>query len=239
MRGTDVDAETDKIINFAAYRRRAWISEKARQLAPGATVLDAGAGECQYRGLFAHCTYKAQDFAQYTGTESGLLKESWRYGALDYVCDIAAIPVADGAFDAVLCSEVLEHVAQPIDVIRELARVLRPGGKLWLTAPLASGLHQRPHHYYGGYTPHFYERFLPAHQLEIAELNPLGGLMLHVAQEIHRVGRMLDAQRAARLSPWMRLALLYWLPRYLSAREHQVHIEEFTVGYMVEAVKRE
>ena len=200
-------------------------------------MLDAGAGECQYRDLFLHCDYKAQDFAQYGGTQSGPLKESWRYGALDYVCDITAIPVADESFDAVLCTEVLEHVPQPADVIRELARVLRPGGRLLLTAPLASGLHQQPHHYYGGFTPHFYRRVLPEFQLDSLEVTAIGGLMLHVAQEIHRAGRSLQ-ESGRSPSLFARLVMLYWLPRYLAAREPDTEVTEFTVGYMVEAVKR-
>ena len=236
MQGNTIDPDMDHIVNFSAYRRRAWVSDKAKSLQSGSKVLDAGAGECQYRDLFAHCIYKAQDFAQYSGTETGPLKEAWRYGQLDYVCDLTSIPVPDAEFDAVLCTEVLEHVAHPGDVIRELSRVMKPGGRLFLTAPLASGLHQRPHHYYGGYTPHFYQAFLPAHHFEIRELQPLGGLMLHVAQELHRAGRALDDAKV--LSPWMRLILMYWLPRYLAIRERKLEIPEFTVGYMVEAVKR-
>jgi SAM-dependent methyltransferase len=237
LRGAGADPETDRIINFSAYRRQAWLGEKAAQLKAGSRVLDAGAGECQYRDLFAHCDYKAQDFAQYGGTQSGPLKESWRYGALDYVCDITAIPVADETFDAVLCTEVLEHVPQPIEVIRELARILRPGGRLLLTAPLASGLHQQPHHYYGGYTPHFYRRVLPGYQLDVREVTALGGLMLHVAQEVHRAGRALQENGRAP-SLFARIAMLYWLPRYLAAREAELEVTEFTVGYMVEAIKR-
>jgi SAM-dependent methyltransferase len=237
MAGGSLDRDTDEVINFAAYMRRAWIAEKAAKLRAGSKVLDAGAGECQYRELFAHCAYKAQDFAQYKGTDAGPQKERWSYGTLDYVCDISAIPVGDGEFDAVLCTEVLEHVPKPIDALCELSRVLRSGGTLLLTAPLASGLHQRPHHYYGGYTPHFYETFLPLHGLEIRELKPIGGLMLHTAQEIFRVGHVLESSPTG-LTPWMRLVLKYWLPRYLAAKEAGAPVDEFTVGYMVRAEKR-
>jgi SAM-dependent methyltransferase len=54
----------------------------------------------------------------------------------------------------------LEHHPQPITVVRELARILAPGGRLILTAPLGSGIHQEPYHFYGGYTPWWYHRFL-------------------------------------------------------------------------------
>lgn len=66
----------------------------------------------------------------------------------------------DASFDVVLCTEVLEHEPEPIRAVHEFARIVRPGGKLLLTAPLGSGLHQDPFHFYGGYTPYWYRRFL-------------------------------------------------------------------------------
>src|SRR5689334_21367302 len=151
-------AVMDDIANFSAHVRDEWVARVAASLPPGSRVLDAGAGECRYRKYFNHCEYKTQDFAQYKGTTTGALVESWSYGQLDYVCDITSIPVEDQYFDAVLCSEVLEHVPRPIAAIKELSRVLTKHGRLFLTAPLGSGLHQQPHHFYGGYTPHFYRQ---------------------------------------------------------------------------------
>ena len=54
----------------------------------------------------------------------------------------------DGAFDAVLFTQVLEHVPEPARVLAELHRILRPGGTLYLTAPLVWELHELPHDYY-------------------------------------------------------------------------------------------
>ena len=49
--------------------------------------------------------------------------------------DVARLPFADGAFDAILCSHVLEHVADDRAAMRELRRVLRPGGLALLPVP--------------------------------------------------------------------------------------------------------
>ena len=46
-----------------------------------------------------------------------------------------ALPFADGSFDLIWCSEVLEHLVDPVFAARELRRVLRPGGELILTTP--------------------------------------------------------------------------------------------------------
>jgi len=49
--------------------------------------------------------------------------------------DIVALPYADDGFDAVICSEVLEHIADDTRAIREVLRVLRPGGVLAVSVP--------------------------------------------------------------------------------------------------------
>jgi len=227
----------DDIINFGAYTRDAWVAEKAATLTPGLRVLDVGAGQCPYRSLFSHCDYKAQDFAQYKGTTSGSQVESWNYGKINFVSDITSIPVSNASFDVILCTEVLEHVPKPIDTLQELSRILVPGGRMFLTAPLGCGLHQQPYHFYGGYTPHFYKKFLADFNFEIIEIKPIGGLMKHVGQETHRVGRILTEKAPKRLSLLEKYILMNWLPRYLSKLDDKIFVEEFTVGYLVEARK--
>ena len=52
------------------------------------------------------------------------------------VCgDATAMPFADGAFDRVIAAEVLEHIPADARALREIARVLRPGGQLAVTVP--------------------------------------------------------------------------------------------------------
>src|SRR3954467_8292772 len=49
--------------------------------------------------------------------------------------DALALPFADGEFDRVVASEVLEHIPADIQAIQELVRVLRPGGTMAVTVP--------------------------------------------------------------------------------------------------------
>ncbi|MGH9277961.1 MAG: class I SAM-dependent methyltransferase [Acidimicrobiales bacterium] len=58
-------------------------------------------------------------------------------------CELHEAGYPDGHFDVAISSEVLEHVADPRGLLREIARVLRPGGLLWATTPHGRGISAR------------------------------------------------------------------------------------------------
>lgn len=67
------------------------------------------------------------------------------YGARPHVfADAASLPFMDHCFDAVTCLEVLEHVAEPEIVMGEISRVLKPGGRVWISTPFLYPLHDAP-----------------------------------------------------------------------------------------------
>jgi SAM-dependent methyltransferase len=167
----------DKIVTTArercwfpeAFARDSWVKEHADQLPAGSRVLDAGAGASKYRSFFGHCEYRTQDFCQYQGD---LVKYEQ---PIDYVCDITAIPLPDASLDAILCTEVIEHVIDPVAVLGEFSRLLKPGGRLLLTAPLISHLHMEPYHYFGGFTHFWYRHWLPEKGFKVESITPVGG----------------------------------------------------------------
>lgn len=228
---------------FNQVLRDRWVAAQAAALPAGSRVLDMGAGSCPYRRLFDHCHYQTQDFA-------GLNDDQLRYGAygkIDYRCDAAAVPVEDGCFDAILCTEVLEHLKEPIQVVREMARILRPGGRLILTAPLGSGIHQEPHHYYGGYTPYWYREFLAAAGFDSIEIVANEGSLRFYSQESLR---FLSMTRPFAKIPL--LVSLLWAPLWLALLpvlggvvplvsvwlDRYDFEKRFTIGYHVTAIRR-
>jgi SAM-dependent methyltransferase len=230
-----------RIGNFNQHNRRLWVESIARELPSRSRVLDVGAGSGQYRDLFLHCDYRTHDFAQEPST-IGL------YTALDYISDIAAIPVPDASFDVVLCTEVLEHVPEPIQAVNEMGRILRPGGRLYVSAPLGSWLHQEPYHYYGGYTPHWYRRFLDAAGFDVQSVEPNQRFFSAFGQEALRFAEIVDP-RHVRGRPFVaRVALgVLWLGAFplsrvaamLAPRLDSLKLEEIaTIGYHVTAIKR-
>lgn len=182
-----LDRGTVGTANEAA--RIEWVSRALQRLPKGARILDAGAGEGRFKPFCAHLEYVSQDFAQYDGTGDGvgLQMGSWDQSHLDLVCDITAIPEPDASFDAILCTEVLEHLPAPLLALQEFARLLRPGGEAIITAPFCSITHFAPYHFYTGFNRYFYETHLPALGLEIVELEENGNYFEYLAQELRRV----------------------------------------------------
>lgn len=234
---------TSPVFAFNPVLRDQWVKEQASTLSAGTRVLDVGAGSCPYRAFFEHCEYRTQDVALLQG-------EQLRYGAygrIDYVGDASAISAADREFDAVLCTEMLEHHPEPIRVVKELARILKPGGILLLTAPLGSGIHQEPYHFYGGYTPYWYQKFLGEAGFDQISITANQGFYRFFSQESLRYVQMsapwrIPAGVVARLlwTPvwFVLLPILGLLMPILGVLIDRWDQERrFTVGYHVRAVR--
>jgi SAM-dependent methyltransferase len=100
---------------------RAWLAAEAERAHADLgryRVLDVGCGFKPYHPLFAPYA------AAYVGVDSG------DHAAPDLVGTAEQIPVEDESFDVVVCSQVLEHVDDPAQVVRELHRVTAPGGRV-------------------------------------------------------------------------------------------------------------
>jgi SAM-dependent methyltransferase len=138
-------------------------------------VLDAGAGEGRYRRYLDHTHYVAVDY--------GVGDETWDYAQLDCITDLHHLPLADGAFDGVVCTQVLEHVRHPEEVIRELARTLRPGGHLFLSAPQGWHQHQKPHDYFR-FTSFALDSMFRQANLVPQYIRPMGGYFWALSYEL-------------------------------------------------------
>ena len=187
--------------------RQAWLARTLAALPVGARILDAGAGELRNKPHCSHLRYVSQDFCQYggEGDGAGLQTGRWDTSRIDLVCDISAIPEPDASFDAILCSEVLEHVADPTRALDEFARLLKPGGKLILTAPFCSLTHFAPYHYASGFNRYWYEHHLEARGFDVEQLAPNGNWFQYIAQELWRLPHV-GRTYATRIGGWIALA---------------------------------
>jgi SAM-dependent methyltransferase len=221
--------------------RDAWLEHTLANLTHGQRILDAGAGELQYRPFCAHLDYVSQDFAGYDGQGdgTGLQKGVWDQTQLDIVSDITSIPEPDASFDAVMCIEVLEHLTDPLCALRELARLLKPGGTLIVTAPFCSLTHYAPHFYQTGYSRYFYEHWLGKLGFEIEDIQWNGNYFEYLAQELRRLPTVAKKYATGRPGcvSWLAIGVLLRVLDRLS-KHNEGSQELLAFGMHIRAVKR-
>lgn len=156
----------NRYYNYAEYRIKLFIRRLSQRTQAGKSMIDVGAGESQYKKYFNHLQYTAQDL--------GIGDKDWDFSKLDIVSEIYQIPVEDSSFDYILCTQVLEHLKYPHKAFAEFSRILKPGGELYVTCPLAWVEHQVPYDYFR-YTQYALRFLGEENGFEIIEINKVGG----------------------------------------------------------------
>lgn len=224
--------------------RHAWIEAQLAAIPAGQSLLDVGAGECAYKRFCSHLTYVSQDIGQYDGAGdgSGLHTGSWDFSRIDIVCDVYDIP-EDRQFDTILCTEVLEHVVDPVRALEKLARLVQPGGRVIITAPFTSMTHFAPYHFCTGFSRFFYAHHLARLGFAVEVLAPNGGFFDQLDQELGRARKVRRQYSGWWLDPISSLMLLLARinVRMLAAldgpRENRRSAELHTFGWHVIARK--
>ncbi len=160
------------------------------------TVLDVGCGRQPYRRWLSGATgYVGVDVEPQPGVDR-------------LITPGVPWPLADASFDAVLCTQVLEHDSAPHHTLSEISRVLRPGGIVIVTVPFAYNEHALPHDYRrwsaAGAASLVSERF---HVAEIRKQGRvgtlLGALLLNWMDQTTGRRPMLQVVRALGLPVWI------------------------------------
>lgn len=115
-----------------------WLARAERARGAG-RLLEVGAGS----GGFVEVARRRGWQVEATEVSRSGLQRLRATGARVFAGDVADAGYADGAFDFVVSLEVIEHVPAPARQLREIARVLRPGGLLLLSTPSFAGLSRR------------------------------------------------------------------------------------------------
>ena len=202
--------------------RNAWVLNTLRKLrtnAQNSPLLDVGAGLSPYKKFAQELgyEYKSHDFGGYTpsssGKTTGLHSASWDYPTHDFLCDILELPDTARA-DLILCTEVLEHVPDPIRVLEKLSKMVNPEGYVVITVPFCSLMHQAPYWFQAGLSPFWFEYWAKEFDIEVVELTVYGDYVDLMSQELGRtfffhrrikglakVGSWLARRYRGRLSP--------------------------------------
>ncbi len=98
-------------------------------------LLDIGCGDKPYEQIFQHAVI------EHIGIDKRSIKADIRG-------DIFDARIKNESFDTILCTQVLEHVADPEKLLKKAYQILKPNGVIILTAPLISALHEQPNDYF-------------------------------------------------------------------------------------------
>lgn len=220
----------------ALYRRldpfeasiQAFVSGVAGKVAPHAEILDAGAGECRFKGLFKHTRYVALDFAQGDST--------WNYSKLDVIGHLEELPFSSSSFDRVVSIVVLEHTPDPGRAIREFHRVLRPGGVVHIVVPHMWEEHQRPFDFFR-FTSGGIRYLLENAGFQVTRVEPVGGFFWQLGRRL--MGVLEFTQRGWRWILFPVLAPVFGLVLPLCCYYLDVidHDRSYTLGFICEGWK--
>jgi SAM-dependent methyltransferase len=135
-------------------------------------VVDIGCGQAPYRPMFA------PNVRRYVGID----RAGVPVAGIELIDgDAHALPLADASFDAAVSFQALEHMERPGQCLREMTRVLRPGGRVVVTVPGVWVLHEAPRDFWR-FTRHGLEDIAREAGLVDVRLTTLGGLWATVGQ---------------------------------------------------------
>ncbi len=216
------------------YARDIFVLNELKKITKGKSILDAGCGSQRYKDYCSHLRYFSQDFGKYKTDQKIMIgakrKSLYQYGKLDYISDIWNIPEKKNSFDVILCTEVLEHIPYPNETIKEFYRILKPNGKLILTAPSNCLRHFDPFFFYTGFSDRWYRKILGQYGFKINTIVAVGDYYLWLAGIIANTANTHSFFSKIILAP----AFLYFFYKKKTTES----INALCIGYHVVATKK-
>ena len=197
-------------------------------------LLDVGCGEMPYRSFLP-------EDVRYTGIDVPQADAFAMQGNDEVIpFDGLSIPFPDARFDTVLCTEVLEHSPEPLTLLAEMERVLKPGGTLIATVPFSARVHYAPYDFHR-FTKYALKGML--HSFTDVQIEERGNDITVIANKLIVVAlRLAKPSRhwllqLPLLLPLLPLALLFLLLAHLTMAMGGGSKDD-SLGYALVAVKR-
>ncbi len=227
-----LDPENARILTF--------LREQRARLKKDSRVLDAAAGAKPFKHIFESLAYESCD-----------MPGGFYQSTHDFECYLDDVPRENETYDVVVLTQVLEHVPDPLAVLREINRILMPGGKLLVSVPLTAPLHGEPWHFFL-FSHYGIAQLAKESGFAVSEIEKIGGAFWVIGKRLPdafiKLFKQYDPFRAKKRSQnavfcvlmnllllpvyilgylpsnYMLRPLFYWLDRL-------DHNKEFTLGY--------
>ena len=141
------------------------------------SLLDIGCGKMPYKEHLL----KNADISSYTGLDIESALQYDKNVKPDFTWNGVTMPFEDTSFECAFGTEVLEHCPEPEVVLKEVYRILKPGGVFFFTVPFLWNLHEVPHDEYR-YTPFSLKRHLKNSGFTDITIKATGGWHASMAQ---------------------------------------------------------
>lgn len=158
------------IMHHNVWALRRYVKRVSKLVEKDKSIVDIGAGECQYKPFFSDAKYVSTDWC-------GTTDHHQYSSGIDFICSADNLPFQNQSFDYILCTQVLEHVPKPANVIKEISRVLKEDGLLFLTVPQTWEEHEQPYDFHR-FTQFALKYLADENEFEIVEIKPQGGRFL-------------------------------------------------------------
>lgn len=211
-------------IHPETFAIKKFVEAASRQVKPSDVILDAGSGKQQYRECFSHTRYESTDIEQLSNYEH------------NFICSLDNIPKPDNTYDAILCTQVLEHVEFPQKVIDEFYRILKPEGMLFLSAPQGARVHGEPYHFFN-FTKYGLASLFKQSGFDIIFIRPNGGVFGYFGKIARTLPRYISKQYkdpgvADKISIYNRVCWMMMVPLFFFLKPLYKHVLPFLCFYL-------
>lgn len=171
-----IDPDFNPGISHPLYLIRSSLYKAFRKHTPElkGRLMDFGCGLKPYEAMF--------EVDEYIGVDYRGEGPTYSHHKVDVFYDGRTLPFPDDHFDSIFTSEVFEHVFNLPEILKELHRVLRPGGRILASCPFAFGEHEAPADY-ARYTSFAMRHMFESNGFKVLQLEKTGSFVEAIVQE--------------------------------------------------------